>query len=192
MEGGIGLNDDEKKSETEPAMIGLFDSEGHLTPSTLAALCVGSLCDEAALVVLDHLGECPGCAGDYAAVLEQGVLCEPPAGFSERLQAALEEEPLLSVPVDAEQPQIITTSPANTHKGRQSGGSFFAYAFRVAVAACIALIVTFAGFAIPHTNSLTAVKTPDFSIVNAISSNLKAFSQTIVNLEGFNHAKAKK
>lgn len=182
-------------------LIGLFDSEGHLTPSTLAALCCGSLCDEASLAVLTHIGECTDCANDYAAVLEQGLLYEPPAGFAERLQTAIEaEEPLIMVPVleqaddntDIAVPPSLIPKTENTGKKAKSGGSFFSYAFRVAIAASIALVVTFSGFAIGGANKAAPVKAPGFSFVDSVTNQLKDFSQSVLNREVFHHAEAKK
>lgn len=176
-------------------MIGLFDSEGHLTPSTLAALCCGSLCDEAALAVLTHIGDCAECAEDYAAVLEQGQLVDPPVGFTERLQGMFEAETLFPEAASTEQaekPPVAMAAPEKKVKKQQSNTSFFAYAFRVAIAASIALVITFSGFSMGSTKKIVPVKAPGFSFVDSISNGLKDFSQSVLNREVFHHAETKK
>jgi len=185
----------EYKEEKDLALISLFDSEGHLTPSVLAALCCGSLCDEAAIAALTHIGACAVCADDYASVLEQGILCDPPAGFTEMVQVKLETEELLTSAEEAkpaEQIPIARSTGEKSIKKTQSSLSFTAYAFRVALAAGIALVVTFSGFAMSGNKSATTAKAPDFSFVNSVSNRLKAFSQSVLNMEGFHNAKTKK
>jgi hypothetical protein len=182
--------------EKEPVAIGLFDCAGHLTPSALAALCRGRLYGDAALAALDHIGCCAVCADDYAAVLEQGVLFTPPAGFAEELQRKLmAQAPVAEPPADmssAQTPQKNPPAETAPAVNPRRSLSFSAYALRVAVAAAIALVVTFSGFGMTGKNGTAPPAAPDFSFVNAVSNGLKTFSQNVLNLEVFKYAEAKK
>jgi hypothetical protein len=138
--------------------IGLIGNDGHLTEKAFEALRAGSLCDEALDCVLEHIGSCEKCADLYAQSFDECELLQPPSGFGEELDKRLKQSDL---------------------SARQS---FFSYAFRVAVAACAALIITFSGsLDIP----VKQIKAPDFKAVNSVSAHLKDFSQHLVDMEVF-------
>lgn len=151
------------------SVIGLTGSDGHLTPMALNALRSGGLCEEALTAALEHIGGCERCADAYASGYDTGGLAQVPAGFGEELQKKL------------------NTKLQNKHE-------FAFYVLRVVIAACVALIITFSSAfnaLVSQTDKISGVKAPSFDIVNKISSQLRDFSQNIVNMEGFYNASKK-
>jgi hypothetical protein len=157
-------------SEKSIPVIGLFDETGHLASAALEALRGGALCEDALTAALEHIGGCEKCAGAFDSCFAKAELAPVPAGFDEELQRKFEA-------ID------------------KSRHSFALYVFKVAIAACVALIITFSsGFnaIVARQDKGAAIKAPSFSTVNAISVRLNAYSQNLVNMEAFNNAQKKK
>lgn len=147
-------------------VIGLFGKDGHLSAQTLRKLRCGGLSDDAQLAALEHIGGCERCAGAFASGFE--TLSDVPAGFEEELQKKLDKE-------------------------KQKKRDFAFYVLRVAIAASIALIITFSSAVdSPALEKLRKIKAPDSTVVNQISSSLRSFSQNIVNMEVIKDAAQKK
>jgi hypothetical protein len=168
MEGGIGMS--EKKVPPSVIAIGLFDGSGHLTPAVLEALRGGKLCDEELTAALTHMGGCEKCAEAFASGFDDNGLAPVPAGFGEEVKKKA--------------------------KSKDEGSHSFAlYVFKVALAACIALIITFSSAfntLVSKSGEVNEVKAPSFNFVNSISEQLDVFSQNVINMEVFNNAPKKK
>lgn len=152
-----------------PMPSGLFEN-GHLTPMALASLRQGRLEGAQQDAALLHLGRCEPCAAAYAGGFGERELCDPPAGFGETL----------------------ARRRARAAADRRA---FVGYAFRVALAACVALVVTFSGAFgqwAAWQEKAGDVRAPSFRTVDRLSAGLRDFSQTILDLEVFHNAPKKK
>lgn len=151
-------------------MSGLFDDKGHLSIETLQAIKTGTISEIEMIHSVTHIGECESCANCYADIFGENELFEAPGGLEEEVRNKLK-------------PKHV--------KDRQ----FIYYSLRVAVAACIALMIVFSGI-LDVITSIDAralkTRTSDFSIVNSINSNLKGFSDKILNMEVLKNEKKKK
>ncbi|HEX2938198.1 MAG TPA: hypothetical protein VHO66_04690 [Ruminiclostridium sp.] len=150
--------------------IGIFDHDGHLTAKSIEALRDGDLCGEILTQALSHIGCCEKCAEAFATAIEQQGLMEVPFGFDEEFQNKLSKE-------------------------KESKYNYAFYVLRVAIAACVALIITFStvfNSAAGYQNKINKAQSPDFSFVNSINTHLRDFSQNVINLEVFKNAEKKK
>ncbi|MDP4179120.1 MAG: hypothetical protein Q8900_12370 [Bacillota bacterium] len=148
----------------------LFDKEGHLTEDALEAFKKGYLDDESLILVSEHIANCERCASVLADSFDDNELAETPLGFEEEIQNKIRNR-------------------------KQSSFQFGFYTFKVAAAACVALIIVFSNqlnFAANSKVQATCIKAPDLSITNSISTNLNNFSQKIINMEVYNNEKEKK
>jgi hypothetical protein len=151
-------------------MNNIFDEQGHLSKDTFQTLKSGTLSELEMLSLVTHIGDCEYCADAYANVFDSDELIEVPSGFEEEIKSKL-------------QPRIV--------KNKQ----LVFYSLRVAVAACITLAIIFSGVLNLITNvnaKALQIKPSDFSIVNSINTNLKGFSEKILNLEVQENEKKKK
>jgi len=152
------------------SIVGLFGGDGHLTSAALEALHNGNLCDDPLILALEHSGGCEACADALASSFDDTELIQVPTGFEEELQNRL-------------------------RTNKKSSHAFAFYVLKVAIAAVIALIITYSsafGVIVKNQDKTTQIKAPSFSFVNAISEQLSIFSQNVVNMEVFNYAQTEK
>lgn len=137
-------------------LIGIKNKDGHLTEAAFEAMRRGELCKEAESAVIEHLARCECCAAIYAGGFD--VIEEVPAGFAEEVE-----------------------KKAGSRKG--SRRDFAVYTFRVALAACVALLITFSSSfnAVATQQKTVNIKAPGFSVVDKISTQLRDLSQNILN-----------
>lgn len=144
----------------------LFDEKGHLNEIAIEKLKMGNLSDDAMILVSEHLCTCEKCADCLANSFDDNELIDAPLGFEEEVQSRIE-------------------------KSKQVRRDFMFYSFKVAIAACIAIIITFSNV-INFTNNKQIKKymnTSSLNVVSSINNKLTNFSQKIVNMEVLKHAK---
>lgn len=147
----------------------IFDETGHLKIATLNLIKEQKLnsldLDEA----LNHICTCDICAMMLSDSFEENDLADAPSGFQE---------------------ETIGRFKKKKDKNRE----FLFYSFRVAVAACISLIIVFTSSSnlIKSNMGMFQVKSPNAKIVNSINTKLSDFSQKIVNTEVFYNEKEKR
>lgn len=150
--------------------IGLINEDGHLTEMSFNALKNGSLDDESLILVSEHISDCEKCASVLADSFNDNELAKIPLGFEEEIKEKIKTK-------------------------NQSNFQFGFYSLKVAIAACVALIIVFSNelnFVANTKIGTSCIKTPDLSIVNSINTNLNNFSQKIINMEVYNNEKEKK
>lgn len=148
----------------------LFNEDNHLTEMSLKALKDGNLDDESLILLSEHIAGCEKCANAFADSFNDNELTQAPFGFQEEVQNKIKNK-------------------------KQNSLQFGFYFFKVAVAACLALIIVFSSELnyLANTKVETSyIKPPDLSIVNSINANLNNFSQKIINMEVSNNEKEKK
>lgn len=148
----------------------LFDENGHLTEVALRKFKEGSLSDNDLILISEHICDCEVCAGAVADSFNDSEFAKAPLGFEEEILSKIE-------------------------KRKQNHNQFMFYSFRVAMAACIALVFVFSNTLniVANTKSnLLDVNPINLNSVNTISENLNNFSQNIINMEVFNNEKEKK
>lgn len=144
-------------------------TNSHPTTQTLHDFASGTLPLEETLAVADHIASCLPCtralseiAGDYPSAA--------PVGFEEEISSRIARK-------------------------KEKKWELFRFSFRVTAAACAAFFFIFLGAlntAAGPRDPLAKIEAPSFSTVNTISSQLRDFSQKILNMEVFQHAEAKK
>lgn len=142
----------------------LFDKKGHLTQLALMSLKAGSLTKNELILVTSHIADCLSCAGHFADSFADSELKQVPRCFTEKLEN-----------------RIFTPFAENSKKLR-------AYSLRVGLAVCASLTIVFISSLVSYanfTNYAAKVKPPELSIVYSINSELKDFSQKILNMEVF-------
>lgn len=160
-------------SGNEVKVIGLYDKEGHLKSDVLIKLKNGDLNGDALMAALDHIAECPDCALAYSSLFEESDLKEPPRGFEEELQSNL----------------------AQRKKSKTGKNDFALYVVKVAVAASIAIIITFSGSigSIPnYTSKIQKANSASQSFLSSISEKFSSFSKNLANMEVFTNETKKK
>lgn len=151
-------------------MKNLIDPSGHVTQTALRDLAAGSLDPEELDEVAEHIAGCEFCALALVEVIKANQPVLVPAGF--------EEEVLKRIP--------------------RPGGNraeLFRFSFRVALAACIALFFVFSSamnMLAGSRNPFEKIKAPGFSAVETINTNLRDFSQRILEMEAFKDAEKAK
>jgi hypothetical protein len=153
-------------------VIGLYDENGHLKNDILLKMKSGELNGDALISALDHIAECPDCALSYSLLFEESELSKPPRGFDEELER-----------------KLAAKRPSSDKK------DFTFYVIKVAVAASIAIVMTFAGSfgtAPNYTQKFEKANSASTSFINNISEKLNSFSHNFVNLEVFKNAAKKK
>ncbi len=147
----------------------IFDENKHLTDDAFRSLQNGSLNSDELISAAEHLGTCTLCLRMLSQYFESEKFAEVPSGFAEEIGK-----------------KISTV--------KEKRVQFVFYSLRVAIAACIALIIGFSGFfnflTDPH-SGVNCIKAPNFSFVNTINSDIINFSQKILNMEVFYNDKEK-
>lgn len=141
----------------------LEDTNHHVTQTALNDFATGSLQPEELDDVASHIAGCEQCAIALAEVLEAGEPAEVPEGFEEEISNRI-------------------------YRLRQKNAEFFHFSLRVALAACITLFFVFSSVLNVFNgsrNHLINIKAPGFSVVESVSTNLRNFSQQILEMEVF-------
>lgn len=143
----------------------------HLTPDRVKALKEGMLANDDTISALEHLGECEQCADAFANSYSDQELLELSPGFEIAVFSAIENEK-----------RTIVKERAKTVDGKRE---LFRYGFKVSVAACITLFLLFSGtfsFSMNFSKNMYS----DLSGVNAITENLRGFSDKLIDFEVIN------
>jgi len=151
-------------------MVELFDINGHLTLEAIKAFKDEVLDNDEFSLVLEHISKCEKCAEIFADSFQDNKLVNAPVGFQEDIMSKVK-------------------------KKEENNNQFLFYSFRVAVAACISLIIVFSSTLNIAANTkmgMCRIDPPDLSIVNSISMELSNFSQKIVSMEVLNNEKEKR
>ncbi|KOF58189.1 MULTISPECIES: hypothetical protein [Clostridium] len=144
----------------------LFDENGHLSVVTIEKLKIGNLSDDDMLLVSEHICDCEKCADCFANSFDDNELVNVPLGFEEEVQSKIE-------------------------KNKQVRRDFMFYSFKVGIAVCVAIVITFSNIfnIVSNEHMKKYVNTPNLNIVSSINTKLTDFSQKIINMEVFKHAK---
>lgn len=137
----------------------LFDQDGHLTGEALKRMSDGTLNEEELIHAAEHLGCCMQCADAFAQNIEHHGLERSPVGFEQAVCGRIRSMNL---------------------KNRVQ---YLLYSLRVALAVCAALAIVFSGSLSPLASDpkIASVKAPDMHFVNTVSSELRSFSQNVID-----------
>ena len=148
----------------------LLDKQGHLTLTAIQLIKENSLEKDYLDIALEHICNCEGCAEVFANSFLENELVQAPEGFQEEIMS-----------------KVINMKEKNNQ--------FLFYSFRVAIAACISLIIVFSSTFNYVENTqigLSRINPPDLSIINSVNTGLSDFSQKIVSMEVFYNDKEKR
>jgi hypothetical protein len=141
----------------------LFGADGHLTKHAIENLNKGCLNDEDNVLALEHIGECEKCASDFADSFDTDKFEEVPLGFEEEVVRKI-------------------------NKKEEDNMQFIFYAFKIGVAACIALAITFSnvfGFVANKQVKIAQINPPKLDAVNSINTGISNFSEKLIKMEVF-------
>lgn len=147
----------------------IAETGNHPEKQTLLDFLSGSLSQEETDAVTEHLASCISCSNALAELASQHPR-ETPAGFEEEVRRRIDRE-------------------------KEKKSELLHFSFRVAIAACAAFFFIFLGAlnaAAGPQNPLAKIEAPSFSAVDNISTQLRDFSQKILQMEVFQDAKTKK
>ena len=148
----------------------LFDENNHLTSETLKSLHDNFLSDYELILVAGHLEKCNLCVLALSGSFESQKLAMVPLGFAEEVGKKI-----------------------STLKEKRIQLIF--YSLRVAIAACAALIIGFSGFfnfLTSPNNGVNCINAPNFAFTNTINSDIRNFSQKLLNMGVFYNVKEKR
>lgn len=150
-------------------MNNLFDPDGHVAQPTLSGFAAGDLNREELTAVAEHIAVCEQCAGALAEAVEVKPPASVPAGFEEAI--------------------LNRISDSNEKRAE-----LFHFSFRVALAACAALLLVFSSTlnAFAGSNLFAKIKAPDSCAIEIVNTHLRDFSQQILDMEVFHHAEKTK
>ena len=142
----------------------------HLAPADFRRLAQGAADDKDRMRAAEHMAACPACALAFAEYLENGELAPVPPGFGEEVRGRIRD--------------------------RKAGRiTFVFYSLRVALAACAALVFVFSGafrYAADVPDRAGCVRAPDLRFVSVFDTQLRDFSQRVLDWEVFTYAKKEK
>ncbi|MFL0249347.1 hypothetical protein ACJDT4_02855 [Clostridium neuense] len=144
----------------------LFDEKGHLSKTAIEELKMGNLSDDDMILASEHISSCEKCADCFANSFDDNELVDAPLGFEEEIQSKIE-------------------------KSKRVRRDFMFYSFKVVIAACVAIIITFSNVVSFTSNKQIKryMNTSSLNVVSSINSKLIDFSQKVINMEVFKHAK---
>jgi hypothetical protein len=148
----------------------LFDESGHISYSSLKKLKNNSLTDDELIKVSEHIADCEKCSGYLAESFNEDELVDAPYGFQEEVKRKINKKSI-------------------------NRSQFFFYSMRVAVAACLSLIILFSStlkFMADTTAVIENISAPNFKVVNSINRDLSNFTNKIVNMEVCNNENEKR
>ena len=151
-------------------MSNLFDENGHISYSSLKKLKNNSLTDDELIKVSEHIADCEKCSEYLAESFNEDELVDAPYGFQEEVKQEIDKK-------------LITRA------------QFFFYSMRVAVAACLSLVILFSStfkFMQDTTAVIENISAPNFRVVNSINSDLSNFTNKIVNMEVYHNENEKR
>ena len=147
-----------------------FGPEGHLTPAAFRRLAEGGADGGERLRAAEHMAVCPACAAAFSEYLGSRELAPVPPGFGEEVRGRI--------------------------RSRKAGRvTLVFYSLRVALAACVALLFVFSGafrYAADMPSRAGRVRAPDLRFVSAFDTQLRDFSQRVLDWEVFTDAKKEK
>lgn len=141
----------------------LFGADEHLTRYAVKNLKEGCLSDEDTVLALGHIGTCEKCADDFANSFDVDEFEVVPLGFEEEVVRKI-------------------------NKKEEGNMQFIFYAFKVGVAACIALAITFSnifGFVANKQVKIAQINPPKLNAVNSINTEISNFSEKLIKMEVF-------
>lgn len=141
----------------------LFGVDEHLTKYAIKNLREGCLNDEDTVLALEHIGVCEKCANDFANSFDEDELEVVPLGFEEEVVRKI-------------------------NKKEEDNMQFIFYAFKIGVAACIALAITFSnilGFVANKQVKVAQINPPKLSAVDSINTGISNFSEKLIKMEVF-------
>lgn len=144
-----------------------FDENGHISKIAIKKFKDGTLDDENLVLIAEHISSCEKCADLIANSFNFDELLEAPLGFEEEIENKIKNK-------------------------KKDNIQFMFYSFRVAMVACIALIVVFSNTLNISGNKkleLNNINSGDLSIVSHINSSLNNFSEKVIKMEVFNNEK---
>ena len=142
----------------------IFNSRRHLSPFALEALKAGSFSEDELILATTHIAECLDCANAFADSFADNELKEVPAGFIEEIENRLAAD--------------------RAHNGK----NLFFYSLRVGFAVCASLTILLFGTLSFHAKAdayANIIKPPDLGFTQSINTQLRGFSQKILNMEVF-------
>lgn len=147
----------------------LFDGKGHLSVECIEVFKEGKLKNDELIIAAEHIGTCEKCAKVLAESFKQEELVEAPEGFEEEVINKIKK------------------------KGENNMHLVY-YAIKVTLAACIALAIVFSNQfnEIANKRQINCISFPKYKVVDSINRELNSFSQKLINMEVFSHAKEKK
>lgn len=141
----------------------LFGADEHLTRYAVKNLKEGCLSDGDTVLALEHIGTCEKCADDFANSFDADEFEVVPLGFEEEVVRKI-------------------------NKKEEGNMQFIFYAFKVGVAACIALAITFSnifGFVANKQVKIAQINPPKLSAVDSINAGISNFSEKLIKMEVF-------
>lgn len=162
----------------------MFREDGHLTQEVLKALRCGTLTAAEKIEALAHIGECGECAERFAGSFEQSELLTLPPQFAEGVERKLSEVRITVTPFSMGKKKAEVPVKREPVK-RDSRKEYRRYSCRVAIAACLALLLLFSGSFTMGMNALSnsRVLNPDLSRVNQLTQTLSDFSREFLHWE---------
>lgn len=161
-----GMSDRERYPDPE----NLIGPGGHLTPAAFRRLAESGADGGERLRAAEHMAGCPACALAFSEYLGNRELAPVPPGFGEEVRGRI--------------------------RAKKAGRVTFAfYSLRVALAACAALVFVFSGafrYAADMPGRVGCVRAPDLRFVSAFDTQLRDFSQRVLDWEVFTYAKKEK
>lgn len=143
----------------------------HVSKNSWKKLYLRQLPNEEKIAMAEHIQNCDVCATVFAEFLEKNGLLNLPPQFSKG--------------VDKKRSAIrLTATPLSSDKGkREANREYRRYSCKVAIAACIALLLLFSGTFSSGVKMISKSKVlePDFSTINQITQDLSDFSKKIIN-----------
>lgn len=147
----------------------VFNDKGHLTEYALESIKKGTLAQSDLVKASSHMAECLSCADAFAGSFADWELEEVPSGFADDVMNRLSYNP-------------------ERNKAEEKKRFLF-YSFRVAFAVCASLVIIFSGSldfyanAVSYTERTRPAGEKIVNYINDINTELKDFSQKILDLE---------
>lgn len=159
------------------------ERKGHLSQETLRRLKMGILTPLEKIDALSHIGRCAVCAYSFSESYEQTELLELPPQFASGVEKKLSELRVTAAPFLLG--KRAGEELENSLGKRDLKKEYRRYSCRVAIAACVALLLLFSGTFNEGMNAITKSKVlnPDLSRVNQLTQSLSDFSKELVHRE---------
>lgn len=165
----------------------MYRNDGHLTDEMLQKMAAGAGKTGEKIQALDHIGGCELCAQRFAACLEQTELLTLPPQFVAGVDKKLSEVRITATPLSIGRSEVRDSgSPfPEPVKGKDKQKEFRRYSCRVAIAACLALLLLFSGTFATGMKMISegVALRPQSGAVNQLTQKLSDFSKEILQWE---------